>query len=113
MLISSFSLNKGTLITPFLVIYLDWGLVCTKIYRFVEYIPKKCSNDFVQSVLDKKRKGDENPNSSVVADTMKLPANSTYDYQKMDRSRHTVKKYLSDEKTLAAINNEKFKRSDF
>ena len=49
--------------------------------------------------------GDENPNSSVVAETMKLLANSTYGYQIMDRSGHTVTKYLSDEKTQAAVNS--------
>ena len=43
---------------------------------------------------------------------MKLLAISFYDYQIMDRSRHTVKKYLSDEKTHAAINSELFKRLD-
>ena len=31
----------------------------------------------------------------------------------MDRSRHTVTKYLNDEKTHSAINNELFKRLNF
>ena len=41
---------------------------------------------------------------------MKLLANSSYGYQIMDRSRHTVTKYLSDEKTHGAINTKFFKR---
>ena len=53
---------------------------------------------------------DGNPISSVVAETMKLLANSSYGYQIMDRSRHTVLKDLSDEKTHAAVNNKMFKR---
>ena len=97
MLISSFTLQNGTLITP-LLFYLQLGLVCTKIHRFVEYTPKKCFNNFVQSAVDARKQGDENSNSSVVAETMKLLANSSYGYQIMDRSRHTVTKYLSDEK---------------
>ena len=92
MLISSFFLKNGTLITPLLLFYLDWGLVCKKIYRFVEYNPVKCFKKFVQSAIDARREGDENPNSSVVAETMKLLANSSYGYQIMDRSRHTVTK---------------------
>ena len=52
MLISSFTLQNGTLITPLLLFYLQLGLVCTKIDRFVEYTPKKCFNGFVQSVVD-------------------------------------------------------------
>ena len=43
---------------------------------------------------------------------MKLLANSSYGYQIMDRSRHTVTKYLSDEKTHGAINLKFFKRLD-
>ena len=112
MLISSFTLHNGTLITPMLLFYLQWGLVCTKIHRFVEYTPKKCFNSFVQSAVDARRKNDENRNSSVVAETMKLLSNSSYGYQTMYRSRHTVTKYLSDEKTQAAINSTLFKKLD-
>ena len=43
---------------------------------------------------------------------MKLLANSSYGYQIMDRSSHTVTKYLSDEKTHGAINTKLFKRLD-
>ena len=60
--------------------------------------------------MDARRQGDENPNSTVVAETMKLLANSPYGYQIMDRSRHTVTKYLSDKKTHIAVNSKMFKR---
>ena len=63
----------------------------------------------MQSAVDARREGDENPNSCVVAETMKLLANSSYGYQIMDRSRHTVTKFLSDEKTYGAINTKFFK----
>ena len=43
---------------------------------------------------------------------MKRLANSFYGYQIMDRSRHTVPKYLSDEKTHATINSKLFKKLD-
>ena len=99
MLISSFALQNGTLITPLLLFYLQLGLFCTKMHRFVEYTPKKCFNSFVQSAVDARSQGDENPNSSVVAETKKLLANSSYGYQIMERSRRTVTKYLSDEKS--------------
>ena len=105
MLISSFTLENGTPITHLLLFYLQLGLVVTKIHRFVEYTPNKCFNSFVQSAVDARRKGDEKRNSSVVAETMKLLANSSY-------GRYTVTKYLSDEKTHAAINSKLFKRLD-
>ena len=43
---------------------------------------------------------------------MKLLANTSYGYQIMDGSRHTVRRYLSDEKTRAAINTKLFNRLD-
>ena len=52
MLISSYFLENGTLITPLLLFYLELGLVCKNIYRFVEYTPVECFNKFVQSAVD-------------------------------------------------------------
>ena len=104
MLISSIHLKNGTFITPLLLYYLHLGLEGTKNHQFVQYTPKKCFNSFVQSAVNARRQ-DENPNSSVVAETMKILANSSYGYQIMDRSRHTVMKYLNYEKTQSPINN--------
>ena len=56
--------------------------------------------------------GDENPNPSVVAETMKLLVISCYGYQIINQSRHTVTKYLTDEKTYAANNSKLFKKLD-
>ena len=110
MLISSYKLNNRIVITPLLKFYLKLGLSCTKIHRIVEYTPQKCSNDFGKSVVDARRKGDENLDSSVVAETMKLLGNSSYGYQIMDQSRHTETLYLNEEKTHKAINNRLFRR---
>ena len=60
--------------------------------------------------MDARNEVDENPISTVVAEAMKLLANSSYGYQIMDRSHHTVTKYLNNEDTQAAINNKIFKR---
>ena len=54
MFISSFTLENGTLITLLLLFYLQSGLVCTKIHRFVEYTLKKCFNSCVVSSGPKK-----------------------------------------------------------
>ena len=110
MLISSFILTNGIIKTLLLLFHLQIDLDCKKIQRFVQYTPSKCFDNFVQSALDAPRQGDENPKSSVVAETMKLLANSSYGYEIMDCSRHTVRKYLTDEKTHSAINSKKFRR---
>ena len=110
MLISSFTLQNGTLITPLLLFYLQLRLVVPQTRRFLEYTPKKCFESFVQLAVDARRQSDENPNSTVVAETMKLLANSSYGYQIMEGTRHAVTKYLSDKKTHAAITSKLFKK---
>ena len=110
MLIWSFVLTNGTNITPWLLFHLKIGLVCKKIHRFVQYTPRKCFDNFVLSAVDARRQGDENSNSSVVAETMKLLANSSYGYEIMDHSRHTVTMYLTDEKTHSANVSKMFKQ---
>ena len=97
-LISNFKPENGTVTTPLFNFYTELGLQCIKIYRFVQNSPRKCFKNLVQSVLDARREGDENPLSGVVAETMKLLGISSYGNQIMDRSRHTIKKYLNDEK---------------
>ena len=57
-------------------------------------------NDFFHSAVNARREGDEDPNSSLEAETMKLLANSCYGYQIMDWNRCTVTKYLSDKKRM-------------
>ena len=91
--------------------YLKLGLACIKIHRFVQYTPRKCFIDnFVQAAVNARRQRDKNPNWSVVAEIMKLLANSSYECHIMERSRHIVTKYLTDEKNGNAINSKMFKR---
>ena len=104
MLVSSFFLENGTLNTPLLLFYLDLGLECKKSYRFVDFNPVKYFNKIVQSGVNARREGYGNPNSSVVTETMKMTANSSYGYQIIYRSLHTFTKFLGDEKTHGAIN---------
>ena len=77
MLISIFELINGTIIIPMLVFHLNLGLVCTEMCHLVECTPVKSFNNFVQTAVKARCQGDENPNSSVVAGTMKLLANSS------------------------------------
>ena len=71
MLISGSDLMNGT---NLLLYYLHLGLECTKIkiHQFVQYTPENCFNSFLQSAVNARKQGDENPISSVVAETRKL-----------------------------------------
>ena len=96
MLISSFNLTIEKFITPPCHFYLDQ---CTKFCRFAQYTSRKVFNSFVQSVVDARSAGDENPLSDVEAESMKMLGNSSYGCQIMDRSKHTMKIFIADEKT--------------
>ena len=60
--------------------------------------PEKYFNNLVQSVVDARRADDGNPISGIVAETMKLLGNGSFGYQIMDRSKHSITKYLCDKK---------------
>ena len=113
MLISSFKLTNGTLITPLFSFYLDFGQQCTITHRFVQFTLREVSNKFVQYVADARQTGDENPISGVVAETMKLLEDSSYGYQLMDRSKHTMKEYPGDKKNHKAIKNQFFQETQY
>ena len=84
LLISGSKLENGSIITTLFNFNMELGLQRTKIYRFVQYLPRKCFNKFVQSVVDIRGEGDENPLSGVVAETKKLLSNSSYVYKIID-----------------------------
>ena len=62
----------------------------------------KCFNDIEQSAVNGCRQRDENPNSSVVAETLKLLANSSDGYQNIGRNRLPGTRYMNDETAHAA-----------
>ena len=112
MLKFSFHLKSETVITPLLLHFLRLGLEWTKIRQFVQYTPKKCFSSFVQSAVNARRQRDEKPNSSVVAETMKFSANSSYGTRSwivVD----TLTNSLNDENTQSANNNKPFQRLSF
>ena len=90
----------------------NWGLLLQKYTVLSSALQNKGFNGFVQAAVDARMEGDQNPYSSGVAETMKLLSNSSYGYQIIDRSRHTVTKYLTNKKTHAAINSKLFKKLD-
>ena len=109
MLISSMKLERGPVITPLLIFYLNEGVIINRIHFFLQYTAKTCFKPFVQSVVEARRQGDLNSQSTVVAETMKLIGNSSYGYQIMDRTRHTKTKYAIGPSVSKLVNNKFFK----
>ena len=66
------------------------------VFWFLQYTPRRCFETFVQNVVDARREGDQNKESTVVAETMKLIGNSSYGYQIMDRLyEHQVRERIT------------------
>ena len=111
MLLSSYFLQSGAVITPLLFFHLDLGLVCIKIFRFVQYTSIKGFDNFVQSAVNARREGDDSPHSSVVTGSMKLLANSSSGWFPEYGLESTYgKKCFNDKKTHRAILNIMSKR---
>ena len=105
--ISSFQLDRGPIITPLFLFYLEKGVILRDVFWFLQYTPCRCFQFFVQNV-DARREGERNKESTVVAETMKLIGNSSYGYQIMGRSRHTTTKYVKGSQVDKFINNRFF-----
>ena len=108
MVISSIKLTKATF-TPLLLFHSEPRFLNTDFFCFLKDTPVNCFNNFGQSVDIARHQGDENPNSSVVTETMKLLTNSSYGYQFVDCNRLPVTSYMKEKKTPAEINKEVFK----
>ena len=89
-----------------------WCLFAQKYTVLLSTLQRNASTVFCSQRWTPRRQGDENPNPSVVAETLKLLANSSYGYQIMNRSGQSLTKYLTDRKTYAATNSKLFKRLD-
>jgi hypothetical protein len=47
-------------------------LEITKIHQVIEYTPLACFKSFQERVTEARRKGDADPSTAIIADTMKL-----------------------------------------
>ena len=78
-------------------------------FLLLQYTPRRCFESFVRNINDAQREGDQNKDSTVVAETMKLIGNSSSGYQIMDGSPHTNTKFVKGSHVDKFINNKFFK----
>ena len=79
--------------------HIELGFISRKVHDCVQYSLKNVSTVLVQLRLIARWQGDDDLFSSVASETMKRLANGFDGYEIMNRSRHTVTKYLNDEET--------------
>ncbi len=109
-LVGSYHAKAILLATPLLRWYLLNGLKVTHIYQTVEYTPKACFKEFGEKVSAARRKGDENPDYAIIADTMKLLGNSGYGKTITNKDRHRQIYYCDDKDAPDKINELQFRQ---
>ena len=65
------------LISPLVKWYLEKGLQI-EVHEFVSFTPKACFKEYIDLVTEKRRLGDVDKDSSLIAEQMKLLANSSF-----------------------------------
>ena len=108
MLIGSYFAKKIFVITPLVKWYLEQGLVVTKVYEFVEYVPKQCFRGFGESVSEARRAGDRDPGKSVLANLMKLIGSSGYGKCITNLEKHKKVQYFNASEVSGAVNDSYF-----
>ena len=110
LLISSHKADQILLITPLLKYYLELGLQVTKIHYIVHFPDHKpCFQDFADKVSDARRRGDQDPESSVLASTFKLIGNSSYGKVTTNQTKQTDTTYANGFHATYLMNQNRFK----
>ncbi|MCG8047362.1 MAG: hypothetical protein N0E48_17320, partial [Candidatus Thiodiazotropha endolucinida] len=111
LLVGGMKARQILLATPLLRWYLNHGMIVTKIYQVVEFQEQRCFRKFVQEVSDARRQGDIDPDTAIIADTMKVIGNSGYGSLIMDKTKHREVKYVQGEnETCLKVNDPLFQK---
>ena len=108
MLIGSYFAKKIFLIIPLVKWFVELGVVATKVYEIVEYVPKQCLRGFGESVSEARRAGDRDLNKSVIANLMKLIGNSGYGKCVTNSEHHKKIQYFNASEVSEAVNDSYF-----
>ena len=97
--------------TPLLKWYLEHGMVLTKIYQVVEFMPHRCFQEFVKEVSDGRRLGDAHPEKAIIGDTKKVKDNSAYGGTMMDQEKFQFVTYVQGEgRVMLEANKQQIKK---
>ena len=112
MLIASYFGDKILLITLLIKWYLSHGLIITKVYEFIEFLPVNCFEKFGDQVSNARRDEDLDPDKAILANLMKLIRNSGYEKTITNTENHRSVKYFNKVEVSKAINNPLFLNLD-
>ena len=100
-LIGSYKGVKILLGTPLLKLYLDEGLVVTRVHQVVQWRSHPWLEPFADFVPTSRRATDADPNQKILRETAKLVGNADFGRFIMDVARHQEVKYEQDESKMA------------
>ncbi|KAL8603520.1 hypothetical protein ACOMHN_052749 [Nucella lapillus] len=103
--IKSYAKEQGLLRRPRRTLH---GLEVTDVQQVFEYAPKACFRPFGEAVSAARRREDENPSQSILADTFKLLGNLAYRKTLTNIARHRDVFYLDDASTPSMVNDPRF-----
>ena len=88
LLIGSYFGEKIGLSTPLLKWYLEHGLLITRIYTIVEYIPNAAFSGFMTQIAQCRLEGDRDKDKALIAEMSKLIGNSSYGRMITNKEKH-------------------------
>ena len=94
------SAKRILLYEPLLQWYINHGAEITRIYRTIDYTPKKIFTWFVEEVTEARRTGDVDKSKALLADIFKLLGNSGYGKLIEALEHQTNIIYTKDEKVV-------------
>ena len=99
-LLGTLSAEKILLYEPLLQWYINHGAEIKRVYRTIDYKPKKIFEWFVKEVTEARRTGDVDKSKALLADIFKLLGNSGYGKLIEALERQTNVIYTKDEKVV-------------
>ena len=99
-LMGTLSAQRILLYEPLLQWYINHGAKITRVYRTIDYKPKKIFEWFVEEVTEARRLGDVEKSKALLADIFKLLGNSGYGKLIEALERQTNVIYTKDEKVV-------------
>ena len=99
-LLGTLSAEKILLYEPLLQWYINHGAEIKRVYRTIDYKPKKIFEWFVKEVTEARRTGDVDKSKALLADIFKLLGNSGYGklIEALERQKNVI--YTKDEKVV-------------
>ena len=88
--------SRDTIIKPLFKWHLEHGLVITRIYTVVDYVPNTAFKRFAKKVAQARLDGDRDKDKALIAEMIKLIDNSSYGRMITNKEKHHDIAYVNE-----------------